>query len=185
MTQNSEKEKVIEDELNREFENADTKVYTYEAEASPEEKAKQTLKDSGNTLGPIGTAAEKFVADNDSNKTTGVETKKLKTFLPGGIPSVAESSLEIPEWARTGWQRVANLGATDTDKDFFDEILGDMYFGKLWLNAAVVFVSIFVTYIITSLGGGIGWVIIISAFVGKSYFLNHYNFGSFAIFIIH
>jgi len=95
MTQEPEKEKVIEDELNREFENADTQVYTYEAETSPEEKATQTLKDSGNTLGPIGTAAKKIVADNEPNQET--------THLPGSIPSAVESAFEIPEWARTGW----------------------------------------------------------------------------------
>jgi hypothetical protein len=173
---NSEKEKVINDKINQEFANSDTPVYKYEAEASPEEKAKQTLEDSGggpksNTIGPT---AKKIAADTDENQTAEEETDKpkrrLSTLLPGSIPSVVES-VEIPEWARTGWQRVAsNLGAGDSEKDIFDEILGEKYFGKLWLNAAVVFVSVFVTYIITSLGGGIGWVIIIAAFVGKNIF---------------
>ncbi|CAB4381485.1 unnamed protein product [Rhizophagus irregularis] len=169
-----EKEKVINDEVNKKFADSDTPVYKFEAEDSPEEKAKQTLEDSGggpksNTIGPN---AKKITTDTDASQTTEEETestsKRLSTLLPGSIPSVVES-VEIPDWARTGWQRVT--GAGESDKDIFDEVLGEKFFGQLWLNATVVFVSVFLTYIITSLGGGIGWVIIISAFVG-TYFKN-------------
>lgn len=170
-----EKEKVINDEINKKFADSDTPVYKFEAEDSPEEKAKQTLEDSGggpksNTIGPN---AKKITTDTDASQTTEEETestsKRLSTLLPGSIPSVVES-VEIPDWARTGWQRVT--GAGESDKDIFDEVLGEKFFGQLWLNATVVFVSVFLTYIITSLGGGIGWVIIISAFVGKIIFFS-------------
>ncbi|GES95782.1 C2 domain-containing protein [Rhizophagus clarus] len=173
MEKEPEKEK-INNEINEKFANSDTPVYKYEADASPEEKAKQTLEESGG--GPIGPTAKKIVADTDTDQITEEETDKqpkrrLSTLLPGSIPSVVES-VEVPEWARTGWQRVAsNLGAGDSEKDIFDEILGEKYVGKLWLNATVVFASVFVTYIITSLGGGIGWVVFISALVG-TYFKN-------------
>ncbi|CAJ0651989.1 14937_t:CDS:2, partial [Entrophospora sp. SA101] len=41
----------------------------------------------------------------------------------------------------------------------------------LWLNAAVVFVAVFSTYFVTLFGGGLGWVLIICAFVA-TYFRN-------------
>ncbi|RIA79993.1 C2 domain-containing protein [Glomus cerebriforme] len=175
MAQAQEKEKVIEDRINSEFADTDTPVHKFEEGAPPEDKAKQTLEDSGGSkplATNIGPTAKKIVTDTDGNQSTESETNKstVSTLLPGSIPSAVES-IEIPEWARTGWQHVASLNSTDTEKDFFDEILGEKYLGKLWLNAAVVFISVFVTYIITSLGGGIGWVIIISAFVG-TYFKN-------------
>ncbi|CAI2166045.1 12500_t:CDS:10 [Funneliformis geosporum] len=177
MAQDSEKEKIkkeiVQNELNREFEAVDTQIYTFDAEASPEDKAKQTLKASegaakslGGTLG--GTTTVKAVTtDIGTDQTFGeIEVEKLLTPpLPGSIPSEGGSVSGIPEWARVGWQRVQEVTA-DPDKDFFAEVLSDLYFGKLWLNAAVVFLSVFVTYITTSLGGGIGWVIIICAFVG-------------------
>jgi len=155
MDKEQEKEKVINEEINQKFADSDTPVYNYEAEASPEEKAKQTLEKSANQT-----------AEEETDKST---KNRLSTLLPGSIPSVVDS-VEIPEWARAGCQRVSsNLG--DSEKDIFEEILGEKYIGKLWLNATVIFASVFVTYIITSLGGGIGWVIIISAIVG-TYFKN-------------
>ncbi|CAG8444217.1 9112_t:CDS:10 [Funneliformis mosseae] len=167
------KEEIVQSELNRELETADTQIYTFDAEASPQDKAKQALKASegaakslGSTVG--GTTTVKAVAtDIGTDQTAGeIEVEKLSNPpLPGSIPSEGGSIPEIPEWARVGWQRVQEI-TTDADKDFFDEILSDLYFGKLWINAAVVFVSVFFTYITTSLGGGIGWVIIICAFVG-------------------
>lgn len=73
----------------------------------------------------------------------------------------------MPEWAaRIGWQSVAESGVADNDQDIFGEYLGELYYGNLWVNAAVVFISIFATWIFTSLGGGLGWVIIICASVG-------------------
>ena len=142
-----EPEKTItKEELDRKLADTDTPVYTFEAEASPEEKAKQTLKNSG-------------IASGNASGTVAEKVEKVTALLPKSIP----------EWTRTGWQRVSNIGA---EEDIFDNLLGDLYLGKLWLNASVVFVSIFVTYIITSIGGGIGWVIIISAIVGTRIFFN-------------
>ncbi len=173
MAQEPEKEKIVENELNRELETADTQVYSFDADAPPEEKAKQALKASKGAAKALGknlgeTAAIKAVATDIGTDQTagGVEVEKVPTPLPGSIPSAAS---EFPGLARIGWQRVQEI-AIDPDKDLFDEILSDLYIGKLWINVTVVFLSVFVTYIATSFGGGIGWVIIICAFVGKIIF---------------
>ncbi|CAH1765723.1 5117_t:CDS:10, partial [Entrophospora sp. SA101] len=162
-SQNVENPEVImKEEINRVMEDVDTTVHEFDPDAPPEVKAKQVQESSG-----VDPAAA------SSSKTTGViEGDTTSANLPGALPHLAvESASEIPEWARIGWKNIVELDSKAPEKVFYDEILGEMYFGQLWLNAAVVFVAVFSTYFVTLFGGGLGWVLIICAFVA-TYFRN-------------
>ncbi|CAG8554094.1 17567_t:CDS:10 [Acaulospora morrowiae] len=161
----------IEAAINKEFEDAQTRVYTFDPNDPPEVKAKQATQGDGTSV-PTKPAAIKEIISDIDDKT---EEDKVTSLMPGALAPVSiESASDIPDWARIGWQRVSELGATDQEHDFFETILGELYFGHLWLNAGVVFVAVFATWITTSLGGGLSSAIIICAFVA-TYFKTSVN----------
>ncbi|CAG8489756.1 8039_t:CDS:10 [Acaulospora morrowiae] len=152
----------IEAAINKEFEDVQTRVHTFDPNDPPEAKAAQTTQGDGSSV-PTKPAAIKEIISDIDDKT---EEDKVTSLMPGALAPVSiESASDIPDWARIGWQRVSELATTDPEHDFYESILGELYFGNLWLNAGVVFVAVFATWITTSLGGGLSSAIIICAFV--------------------
>ncbi|CAG8648378.1 4269_t:CDS:10, partial [Racocetra persica] len=161
---------VIENELSHEFKDAKTQIHVFDPDAPPELKAKQAAGSSNVGLtampavkGVVSDATLDQVSDKKDTK------EEEESVLPGDFPQAPKPTSEAPKWARIGWKNVAEFGPTDIDHDIFGEYLSELYYGNLWLNASVIFISVFATWIITSLGGGLGWVIIICAFVATYY----------------
>ncbi|CAG8457825.1 5831_t:CDS:10 [Ambispora gerdemannii] len=163
-------EEKVKEKINAALENPNVNVHKFSPDDSPEKKAEQVAAQRPKVeLGTATTAA----AISDIDKAKALETINS---LPGGMG--LSSKTDIPMWARIGWERVANpeteVGPATPESDYFDEVLGELYFGKLWLNAGVVFVAVFVTWLVTVLGFGFGWVLLICAFVA-TYFKHSVN----------
>ncbi|CAG8822192.1 22627_t:CDS:1, partial [Gigaspora rosea] len=166
-----EKDK-IEAEINRQLENElhrelkDGTTHIFHPDAPPEEKAKQVGSGSAHIGLKQAPAAIGVSSDITLDQKPDKEYETTSSTLPGEFPEKLKPTSKMPEWAaRIGWQSVVETDVADNEHDIFGEYLGELYYGNLWVNAAVVFISIFATWIFTSLGGGLGWVIIICAFV--------------------
>ncbi|CAG8544777.1 1017_t:CDS:10 [Diversispora eburnea] len=167
-----EVEELIQEEIDNAFKDVTTQVHTFNSDDPPEVKAMKTMANGATTTtNPIAT--KEVISDIDEKTEKDILSSPI-SGIPGTIPTISPEEIpNIPEWVHIGWKQVANINVNDSnnisEKDYYNQILGELYFGKLWLNAGVVFVSIFATWLVTILGGGLGWVIIICAFVA-SYF---------------
>ncbi|RHZ44602.1 hypothetical protein Glove_718g62 [Diversispora epigaea] len=172
-----EVEELIQEEIDNAFKDVKTQVHTFNSDDPPEVKAMQTMA-NGSTITTITdtSATKEVISDIDEKTEKDVLSSSISPIpgIPGAIPTIPPEEIpNIPDWVHIGWKQVADINVNDpnniSEEDYYNQILGEFYFGKLWLNAGVVFVSIFVTWFVTILGGGLGWVIIICAFVA-SYF---------------
>ncbi|CAG8492979.1 2591_t:CDS:10 [Racocetra fulgida] len=147
---------VIESELNHEFKDVKTQIHVFDPDAPPELKAKQAVGSSNAGLTAMP-AVKGVVSDATLDQVSDKKDKKEEeeSVLPCDFPQAPKPTSEAPKWARIGWKNVAEFGPTDIDHDIFGEYLSELYYGNLWLNASVIFISVFATWIITSLGGGL------------------------------
>ena len=101
-------------------------------------------------------------------------------LVPGALPAGAPS-LSIPEWYKVGW--IANSrylqglqpGEIDVQLDrlrdtaLVNTLFSDLYYGYLWFDGAAIVGAVALTYIFTSMGGGISLAIIVAA-VASTYY---------------
>ncbi|CAG8526013.1 536_t:CDS:10 [Paraglomus occultum] len=155
-------------------------VYSFSPDATAAEKAALAKSKE-----PVGKGPVSEIPSSDINTTKTPAASSSSSTLPSSVypdQSPSDSDLlvpggitsavsDVPDWVRVGWNKVAELEATDQEKDIFEAIIGDIYYGKLWLNVGAVFVGILLTWIITALGFGFGWVALL-AVVTATYFKN-------------
>ncbi|RIA91284.1 C2 domain-containing protein [Glomus cerebriforme] len=114
----------------------------------------QEKPDEKISTGPNDTSVGLSGSEPAKNK----DTDKSRTTI--------DSAAEIPVGDKIGWKRVSELDTKTDIKNFqYDEILKELYYNDLWLYSGVVFVSLFSTWFIVLCGGGIGWIIILCAFI--------------------
>jgi hypothetical protein len=108
-------------------------------------------------------------AEGLSGSTGSTSTKEsdIKSHM------AVSSAEEIPNLEKIGWKRVG----TKTNK--YDDVLKELYYNDLWLYSGVVFVSLFTTWFIVLCGGSLGWIFVLCAFIGMSY----YNYCYYSYFV--
>ncbi|KAG9301118.1 hypothetical protein G9A89_012501 [Geosiphon pyriformis] len=156
----------VQEKIENSLSNSNVNVHNFAPDASPEEKAQQVAAQTSKSLANFDSPSAPKAVPTDIDASTHIILDSIQ--LPGSIG--ISSAAEVPTWARIGWERVLHQEET-SELEYFDQILSEMYFGQLWLNASVVFVAIFTTWLVTVLGFGLGWILIIAAFVA-TYFKN-------------
>ncbi|CAG8454346.1 2027_t:CDS:10 [Ambispora leptoticha] len=164
-------EENVKDQIEAALENPNVNVHSFSPDDSPQKKAEQAASQKPKV--ELGSTPKATAVISDIDKAKALETLNS---LPGGIG--ISSKTAIPKWARVGWERVAKSESEENpatpESDYFDQVLDELYFGRLWLNAGVVFASVFATWLLTLMGFGFGGVIVICAFIA-TYFKHSMN----------
>ncbi|KII93708.1 hypothetical protein PLICRDRAFT_131763 [Plicaturopsis crispa FD-325 SS-3] len=166
-------------------------AYTFDPDASPEEKAAQAGKGrdqlkpanadknvtdggkevavdtGGSTVVPTIT-----VHDADNLKAKGLDDPADNSTpdVPGALP--AQKAAVIPDWYKIGWQAVANAQpqeGEEKDKGVLDLFLSEQFYGDWYHNAAVIVFAVFASHFLTRFGFGWGWLFIILAVCNTYY----------------
>lgn len=106
------------------------------------------------------------VPPTPSTPATGLATVPATPKYVNGFPKAGDG-----EWGRTGWEpRFGDLNealrlvdATSDHQTFVAANLDDKFFGDWYHNAGIIVFSCLSTWLITKLGGGLAWIILIMA----------------------
>jgi len=145
-----------------------TNVYAFPADAPPDKKAQAAAAQTSKTAADLekSSMAGKLVSD--------VDDPNVDNSIPSGSRTTPSEVIEKaaafnpPSWVRIGWQRVSGYGEAP-ETDIFESFLGDLYYGQMWTNAAAIFSSVFTTWLLTKFNFGIGWILILCAFLATYY----------------
>ncbi|CAJ2500896.1 Uu.00g037490.m01.CDS01 [Anthostomella pinea] len=176
VTANDAQRKLVE-----ESRNAGVAAFTFDPDASPEEKKAQAKAAMPDELRrphrPKGVAIATDVDDGSKaaydlpppSKAGVVEFEHDKDgkLIPGGNTAVEEEDLaaKVGWTQRYGWP-VDSVTAGDSMLDHTTWLEGqvpDKFFGDWYHNAAIIGFACLSSWLVAVLGGGLGWVIIIMA----------------------
>ncbi|SMR43530.1 unnamed protein product [Zymoseptoria tritici ST99CH_3D1] len=152
-------------------------AFTFNPDASPEEKAAQAQEQTGPRLHRKHQTAI-LATDADDGPDAGYDLPPPSK--KGAISDAAKpeddkdtahaAQQEGEDWAKVGW---APRFGNPSDKDeggtmldhqtFLEGKLDDKFFGDWYHNAAIIVVACLSSWVIAVLGGGLGWVFIVMA----------------------
>lgn len=108
--------------------------------------------------------------------STAAAPPKSPTSTSSATASTANGNIEKEEdWPKVGWApRFGNPGDNDDEvyvdhQDYLEGKIPDKFFGDWYHNAAVIVFACLATYVVTLLGGGLGWVFLVMACCGTYY----------------
>ncbi|KIW11680.1 hypothetical protein PV08_10982 [Exophiala spinifera] len=151
---------------------------TFDPNASPEEKAAQARSQQNHTKRPpkgvgIATDLDGGPDQYDLPPPEPVAAgQKADTATNGAPPEQQE------DWSKVGWAPRFGSGETEEDKDtgnlldhqtLLESKLDDRFYGDWYHNAAVIVFACLSSWLVATLGGGLGWIFIIMATCGTYY----------------
>ncbi|KAI5867087.1 tricalbin [Durotheca rogersii] len=167
--------------LVEESQNAGVTAFTFDPDASPEEKRAQARAAIPNDLRrsrkPKGIALATDVDDGSQvnydlptpSKAGAIENPKDKDGRPitdGNTAEEEEDLAALVGWTqRFGWpvDSVTEGESLLDHSTWVEENLADTLFGEWYHNAAVIIFACLSSWLVAVLGGGLGWVILIMA----------------------
>ncbi|KAI1083363.1 tricalbin [Whalleya microplaca] len=167
--------------LVEESKNAGVAAFTFDPDASPEEKRAQTKAaipdELRRTRKPKGIALATDVDDGSKaaydlptpSKAGAVEIVKDnegRTIIDGNTVEEEEDLAAKVGWTqRFGWPTESVLaGESLLDQStWLEEKVPDQFFGEWYHNAAIIVFACIASWLVAVLGGGLGWIIIVMA----------------------
>ncbi|KAF2669361.1 tricalbin [Microthyrium microscopicum] len=180
-------EKTIMDEARK----SGAAVYEFDPNSSPEEKRAQISSQAPSIGRPNlkAQAATALVSDADPGppqydmpppaKLGAIDTKGEQDKNASlAVPSSAEAEDDDDFWSRVGWKPRfgdgipegldMNVNLSD-QATWLEERLQDKFFGDWYYNAGVIIFASLASWVVATLGGGLGWVFLIMATCGTYY----------------
>ncbi|GAB7366233.1 hypothetical protein MBLNU230_g7790t1 [Neophaeotheca triangularis] len=171
-----------EDTLRQEAKAAGAAAFTFDPDATAEEKAAQVGGSAGDRPHRKHQVAA-LASDQDGGKAD----YDLTTSGKAGVVPLSEepsadgsngrlSKDDVDEYAKVGWApRFGNPadmdeGGTLLDhQDFLEGKIDDKFFGDWYQNAGVIIFACLASWTVAILGGGLGWVFLVMATCGTYY----------------
>ncbi|KAL6252855.1 Tricalbin-2 [Rhinocladiella similis] len=149
----------------------------FDPNASPEEKAAQARSQQNPTKRPpkgvgIATDLDGGPDQYDLPPPEPVAAGGKAGPATNGVPPEPEE-----DWSKLGWAPRFGSGETEEDKEgnlldhqtLLESKLDDRFYGDWYHNAAVIVFACLSSWLVATLGGGLGWIFLIMATCGTYY----------------